>query len=182
MRRLAQARNPYSQSWLWIPGSRFARPGMTEVVMKLRIRISNSSGHSFAISPHVLREVLGFIPAPEKSEGAGNTGRAMRPQPRVQLKEAHERSHHGHTGITRHSPRNGFNGLYVLSPVTGLVCHRRRRNCFRQLDASVGASGPHAFAVRLSAVRYRRIRVHRIPPRVRDDREPPLCGTRRGNL
>src|SRR5216684_580380 len=29
MRRLAQARNPYSRSWLWIPGSRFARPGMT---------------------------------------------------------------------------------------------------------------------------------------------------------
>jgi hypothetical protein len=24
------------------------------------------------------------------------------------------------------------------------------------------------------AVRYRRIHVHRIPPRVRDDREPPL--------
>ena len=30
MRRLAQARNPYSLSWLWIPGSRFARPGMTK--------------------------------------------------------------------------------------------------------------------------------------------------------
>jgi hypothetical protein len=30
MRHLAQARNPYSLSWLWIPGSRFARPGMTE--------------------------------------------------------------------------------------------------------------------------------------------------------
>src|SRR5450432_1795362 len=29
MRYLAQARNPYSPSWLWIPGSRFARPGMT---------------------------------------------------------------------------------------------------------------------------------------------------------
>ena len=29
MRHLAQARNPYSLSWLWIPGSRFARPGMT---------------------------------------------------------------------------------------------------------------------------------------------------------
>src|SRR5438128_6646268 len=29
MRLLAQARNPYSRSWLWIPGSRFARPGMT---------------------------------------------------------------------------------------------------------------------------------------------------------
>jgi hypothetical protein len=36
-------------------------------------------------------------------------------------------SHHGHTGITRHSPRNGFNGYFALSPVTGLVCHRRGR-------------------------------------------------------
>src|SRR6476469_8673959 len=26
---LAQAWNPYSRWWLWIPGSRFARPGMT---------------------------------------------------------------------------------------------------------------------------------------------------------
>jgi hypothetical protein len=39
----------------------------------------------------------------------------------------------------------------ALSLVTGLVCHHRRRNPFRQLDASVGASGPHDFAVRKSA-------------------------------
>ena len=45
---------------------------------------------------------------------------------------------------------------------------------FRKLDASVEASGPHVFAVRFSAVRYRHLHVHRIPPRVRDDREPPL--------
>jgi hypothetical protein len=76
-------------------------------------------------------------------------------------------------------PAQWFTAYFVLSPATGLSCHRRRRNCFRRLDASVGASGPHDFAVRVSAVRYRRIRVHRIPPRVRDDREPPLCGTRR---
>jgi hypothetical protein len=48
----------------------------------------------------------------------------------------------------------------------------REHRC--QLDASVEASGPHDFAVRFSAVRQRRIHVHRIPPRVRDDREPPL--------
>jgi hypothetical protein len=36
----------------------------------------------------------------------------------------------------------------ALSLVTGLVCHHRRRNLFHQLDASVGASGPHGFAVR----------------------------------
>src|SRR5258708_19159747 len=41
---------------------------------------------------------------------------------------------------------------FVLSPVTGLSCHRHRRSYLRQLDASVGASGPHDFAVRKSAL------------------------------
>jgi hypothetical protein len=44
----------------------------------------------------------------------------------------------------------------------------------QELDASVGASGPHDFAVRLSAVRQWHFSVHRIPSRVRDDRDTPL--------
>jgi len=52
----------------------------------------------------------------------------------------------------------------------------------RELDAGVEASGPHDFAVRFGAVVYSAIRVHRIPPRVRDDREPPLCGTGRSGI
>jgi hypothetical protein len=63
---------------------------------------------------------------------------------------------------------------FVLSPVIGLFCHRRRWSCLHRLDASVEASGPHDFAVRISAIRQKRIRVHRIPPRVRDDRDTPL--------
>jgi hypothetical protein len=68
---------------------------------------------------------------------------------------------------------------FALSPVTGLSCHRRLRK-FPQLDASVGASGPHDFAVRSlrrssrapqsltanrPATHHARdaIRVHRIP-------------------
>jgi hypothetical protein len=51
----------------------------------------------------------------------------------------------------------------------------------RQLDATAEASGPHVFAVRINAVRQRRIRVHRIPFRVRDDREPPPWKERDGN-
>jgi hypothetical protein len=35
---------------------------------------------------------------PSLSEGAGNAGRPMRPQPRMQMKKAYEHSHHGHTG------------------------------------------------------------------------------------
>jgi hypothetical protein len=43
---------------------------------------------------------------------------------------------------------------FVLSPVTGLFCHRHpRKPGFRELDASVGASGPHDFAVRFSIIR-----------------------------
>ena len=57
--------------------------------------------------------------------------------------------------ITRHSPHNGFTAYFVLSPVTGLSCHRHRRNCFHQLDTSVGVSGPHDFAVRETAPRQR---------------------------
>jgi hypothetical protein len=59
--------------------------------------------------------------APLITEGAGNAGRSMRPQPRVQMKKAHEHSHHGHTGTTRHSPRNGFTAYFALFPVTTLV-------------------------------------------------------------
>jgi hypothetical protein len=59
-------------------------------------------------------------------------------------------SHHGHTGITRHSLRNGFTTYIGLFPVIGLCCHRRRRDTSRQLDASVEASEPHDFAVRIT--------------------------------
>ncbi len=84
-------------------------------------------------------------------------------------------SHHGHTGNTRHSPRNGFTAYSALSPGTGLSCPRRRQSCLRRLDTSVGASGPHDFAVRFPrSSSCRAVSVHRIPPRVRDVRNAPL--------
>src|SRR5213075_841004 len=39
---------------------------------------------------------------------------------------------------------------FALSPVIGLSCHRRQQVTTCQLDASVEASGPHDFAVRLT--------------------------------
>jgi hypothetical protein len=71
---------------------------------------------------------------------------------------------------------------FVLSPVTGLfatVVSAMRKHC-RHLNASIGASGPHDFAVRLSIIRPARIRVPDTAAStashsyVRDDREPPL--------
>src|SRR4051795_124448 len=65
---------------------------------------------------------------------------------------------------------------FVISPVIGLVVTVALRSPAK-LDASVEASGPHDFAVRVqhrsSAVLNS---VHRIPPRVRDDRERPSVG------
>ena len=65
--------------------------------------------------------------------------------------------------------------LISCSPRSGRArCHRRRQNCFHRLDASIGASGPHDFTVRIRTIRQRHIRVHRIPSRACDDRETPL--------
>ena len=100
-------------------------------------------------------------------------------------------SNNEYTGTPGIPARNGFTA-YVALLVTGLFCHRRLRIKFclspvgptqlRELDASVGASGPHDFAVRCNISRPRavdrsriqrtrpatpsrakRCRVHRIP-------------------
>src|ERR1700756_3923653 len=85
-------------------------------------------------------------------------------------------SHHGHTGNTRHSPRNGFNGFLRALPGDRafLSPSSLRSLLLKNLNASVGASGPHDFAVRLKRIRQSAIRVHRIPPHARYDRETPL--------
>jgi len=61
------------------------------------------------------------------------------------------------SGGTRHPLRDGFTAYAALSPVTGLCCHRRSADHSAKLDASVGASGPHGFAVRSNVVRPARL-------------------------
>jgi hypothetical protein len=60
--------------------------------------------------------------SPRKTEGAGNAGCPLHPQPRVRNKTKHTSVvTTGSDGFTRHSPRNGFTAYFVLSPVTRLV-------------------------------------------------------------
>ena len=100
------------------------------------------------------------------TEGAGNAGRLMRPQPCVRIKKAHKHSHHGHTG-TPGIPRAMVYGLFralpgdraFLPPSSASMPKHRRR-----FDASIGASGPHGFTVRKrTSLVGRRVHVHRIP-------------------
>jgi len=110
-----------------------------------------------------------------ETKGAGNAGCPMHPQPRVRNKKARRVSHYrftGQSGIPRTTVLTAYG---ALSPVTGLFCHRRLQITICELDASVGASGPHAFAVRVRIARLATCRVHHIPHSTSvDDRDTPL--------
>src|ERR1700752_2469862 len=69
----------------------------------------------------------------------GKAGHRRYLQPRVR-KQSTRVSYYRYSQTPRLSPRNGFNGCFVLAPVSGLFCHRRRRDTSRQLDARVAPS------------------------------------------
>src|SRR5712664_3754292 len=70
---------------------------------------------------------------------------------------------------------------FVLSPAIGLVCHRHLRfpadltPASRRQDHTTLPSASAQFVKRAA-------RVHRIPPRVRDDRERPSGGGTAGDI
>ena len=98
-------------------------------------------------------------------EGVGNAGCPPHPQPRVRNKIKHTSMVTTVTaGFTRHSrTRMVLTAYFVLSPVTGLVCHRHQadmaqsarsgRHASAGLDASVGASGPHVYILAFGETR-----------------------------
>ena len=116
-------------------------------------------------------------------ENRGRRECRMRAAPAVSCAKNCTVGAHEHTGsaeAVRHPLRNGFTAYFVLSPVSGLFCHRHWRDIFRQLSASIAAPGPHDFAVRLG-VFVRCEKIHLTPkrpshsdPTHRDDRETPL--------
>ena len=71
--------------------------------------------------------------------------------PAVSCAKLHIENAHEHTGSAeaiRPSLRNGFTAYFVLSPVTGFLATVASQKNSARLDASIGASGPHDFAVR----------------------------------
>jgi hypothetical protein len=155
------------------------------------VHFPNSSvfKRAFAISPRNAPEPLMKL---SPIEGVGNAGCPLHPRPRVHLVVVER------TRVTTSTPespdvpaRNGFNGfLRALpgdhaclppSPADMACLSPVEPTCLRELDASVGASGPHDFAVRCNSrppavdrsriqrtrpaipSRAKRCRVHRIP-------------------
>ena len=85
-------------------------------------------------------------------------------------------SHHGHTGFTRHSPRNGFNGFLRALPGDRLVDTVASGVASADLTPAPGCQD-HTTSPSTSAPF---VRVLKRPPHlaahVRDDRETPLRG------
>src|ERR1700689_1436856 len=99
---------------------------------------------------------------PIKSEGAGNAGRSMRPQPGGQKNSAAPVVIV--TTVTPETPgiprAMVYSLLHALPGEPGLFATVAGRICIHRLDTSVGVSGPHDFALRL---RRLRLRHHRRP-------------------
>jgi hypothetical protein len=79
-------------------------------------------------------------------------------------------------------PAQWFTAYSALSPVTGLCCHRHPREVLlpTNLTPASGRQDHTASPSATAAFVIRRHRVHRIPPHVRDDREPPLSSGETG--
>ena len=96
----------------------------------------------------------------------------------------HTSIHSGRTGNHPASPHAMVLTVsFVLSPGDrALLSPSLAKIASRKLDAGVEASGPHDFSVRKqNALVSSAACVHRIQPRVRDDRDTPLVwGGRRG--
>src|SRR6266849_2626709 len=123
--------------------------------------LNRNSKHTFAPSPRDAPEALMNLPP---KEGVGNAGCPLHPRPRVHFVVVER------TRVTTSTPespdvpaRNGFNGFLRALPGDRacLPPSPADMSCLspvgptrlRELDASVGASGPHDFAVRCNISR-----------------------------
>src|SRR5437667_5114167 len=101
----------------------------------------------------------------------------VRAAPAVSRAIAHKRCAHEHTGSAetlRPSLRSGFTAYFVLSPVNGSfatvvggIPPAHLTPAPRRQDHTTSPYASGAFVLRA-------FRVHRIPPHVRDDHDPPL--------
>src|ERR1700760_4741405 len=102
----------------------------------------------------------------------------VRAAPAVSRAKAVKKDAHEHTGsaeAVRPSLRNGFTAYFVLSPVIGFLPPSSLRSLLLKNLTPAPRRQDHTTSPSASrAVRHLRIRVHRIPSRVRDDRDTPL--------
>src|SRR5260370_27772886 len=88
-------------------------------------------------------------------------------------------SHHRYTGITRHSRTQWFYGLLRALPGDQACLTPSPALLIADLTPASGRQNDTTWPYASGRARLARCRVHRIPTRVRDVRETPLCGSDR---
>ena len=157
-------------------------PPFRSLLQSPRFRGRRQLRHDSAISPHAfLREVC-IYSRPLRIEGAGNAGRPMRPIAACAMvvveRTRVSRSHRNHPAF----PTQWFTDYTVLSPVLRAFWPPSPALLNANLTPASGCQDHTSSPSASDAVRYRRIRVHRMPPRGRNDRDSPLSGTGRLRL
>jgi hypothetical protein len=146
---------------------------------QLRTAGHDGEEHGTAFSRRNARPSYGRNVVPPKDRGRRESRVPNAPAASRGNKKPHELVTTGSPESSRLSPRNGFTAYFVLSPVTGLFCHRRRRIISADLTP---ASGRQDHTILPSAPVSPVLRHHSRPlhplPNVRDDRETPLLRAR----
>jgi hypothetical protein len=123
-------------------------------------RNDEESRCAFTPSRRQAPEVCIYLPP---KEGVGNAGCPLHPQPRVRFALIKSTRVNEYTATPGIPARNGFNGFLRALPGDRALLPPSSADVFclspvgptqlRKLDASVGASGPHDFAVRCNISR-----------------------------
>ena len=137
--------------------------------------LAMTAKHDFAISRLVCPRFAKNFPNSPNQRAQGMPGARCTRSLACKIKIAYEHSHHGHTGFTRHSPRNGLR-LITRSPRCAGFLATVACASYRRLDLSVDRSRTTRLCrPQDSAFVVGAARVHRIPSRVDDVAQRPSC-------
>ena len=130
----------------------------------------------FAISRRIASEVCYQLPALFVQRAQGRPGACCTRGLACDLRKQNCTRAYRAAGAFRPSLRNGFTAYFVLSPENGSFASVATREALPLPDLAPAPRRPnHTTSPYASgAYVYRALSVHRISPRVRDDREAPL--------
>ena len=142
--------------------------------------MTEKNSYTFAISRRVAPEVCWKLFALGSQRAQGRPGARCTRGLVCMGSEKCAHEHTGSAGASRPSLRNGFTAYNVISPAGRARCHRRQRNCFHQLDASLGRQDHTSLPYALMPFAIGTASVHRDPPHDRGDHDTPLWSGRDG--
>jgi hypothetical protein len=114
--------------YCWMPGS---SPGMTSLCLCRHLVARHTSTFSPRNAPELVHETFRPMKAWRYPKGERGMPGARCTRSRACSGRSTRVSHHGRTGITRHSrTRMVLTVSFVLSPAIGLCCHRHLAEVF----------------------------------------------------